>query len=477
MERIKAADAGGMLVRPRGGDGAAEGSRRATGAGGRPRRRDRGARGRPLPPAQRLRLPDGRRDPPRRADPLAGRGEGSPLSPAPRQARGGLDRPEDRARARGRRGDGVRQGRADLRLPRRPLRRHRRHRQAARSPSGRRPSSCSPPTRGPTPAARRPRWRGSWKGRRRPAPATWRRSWRAAQGEVAGRGRPAPQGDRDHRRRPGRRRSGRSARACPSTRSRGRSSAPSSRAAASRAGFPSIVGSGPELDRPALQRQPADDGVGRHGRRRHRRRVRATTRPTSPGPTPSRASSPPASGRSTSSSSTARGPARPSSRSARARSRARTPSPEGLHGQEPAPGQGRGGVEHTMDHFFIHGLGHYLGMDVHDVGDTGKPCGPARSSRSSPASTSRARASASGSRTIISSPRTGWRSCRRTSRRGRGDRAADGRGAEGPAQGDGPARAGRRRHDRHRSCASRPSRAAATEVRRNGNRLITRSSR
>ena len=29
-----------------------------------------------------------------------------------------------------------------------------------------------------------------------------------------------------------------------------------------------------------------------------------------------------------------------------------------------------------MDHFFIHGLGHYLGMDVHDVGDTGKPIQP-----------------------------------------------------------------------------------------------------
>lgn len=34
------------------------------------------------------------------------------------------------------------------------------------------------------------------------------------------------------------------------------------------------------------------------------------------------------------------------------------------------------GREYTMDHFFIHGLGHYLGMDVHDVGNYSRPMQP-----------------------------------------------------------------------------------------------------
>lgn len=34
------------------------------------------------------------------------------------------------------------------------------------------------------------------------------------------------------------------------------------------------------------------------------------------------------------------------------------------------------GKEYSMDHFFIHSLGHYLGMDVHDTGDYLKPIRP-----------------------------------------------------------------------------------------------------
>ena len=109
--------------------------------------------------------------------------------------------------------------------------------------------------------------------------------------------------------------------------------------------------------------------------------------------------------------------------------------------KSPLRAKDEAGVEHTMDHFFIHGLGHYLGMDVHDVGDTGKPCGPGEVFTIEPG-------------IYIPSEGFGVRieddylvtkdGLEKLSKdipcRGRRDRAAHGRGAEGSAQGDGPAR-------------------------------------
>jgi Xaa-Pro aminopeptidase len=48
---------------------------------------------------------------------------------------------------------------------------------------------------------------------------------------------------------------------------------------------------------------------------------------------------------------------------------------EYLH-NSPLRAKDESGTEQTMDHFFIHGLGHYLGMDVHDVGNGSQPMKP-----------------------------------------------------------------------------------------------------
>ncbi len=44
--------------------------------------------------------------------------------------------------------------------------------------------------------------------------------------------------------------------------------------------------------------------------------------------------------------------------------------------QSPLRAKDEDGKEHTLDHFFIHGVSHYLGMDVHDVGSGRQPLKP-----------------------------------------------------------------------------------------------------
>jgi Xaa-Pro aminopeptidase len=41
--------------------------------------------------------------------------------------------------------------------------------------------------------------------------------------------------------------------------------------------------------------------------------------------------------------------------------------------KSPLRAKDESGTEQSMDHFFLHGLGHQLGMDVHDVGENGRP--------------------------------------------------------------------------------------------------------